>query len=332
MRKIRPFITVQQHIMEMQRRHPTATGDFSLLLAGIALATRFIANEVRRAGLKDVFGGTGDVNVQGELVQKLDQYADDTIIRCLDYRDVVSMIASEENQEAILLHNSPDGGKYIVIFDPLDGSSNIDVNVSVGTIFSILEQPVHKEKEESDILQPGYRQLAGGYVLYGPSTELVYTTGHGVHMFTLDPDIGTFILFDEGKVIPSSGKIYSINEGNFESFPKGIQKWLEYVKKKENGPYTSRYVGSLVADFHRTLLKGGIFVYPATTKHPNGKLRLLYEANPLSFITEQAKGKATNGEGRILDIKPDSLHQRTPLIIGSADEVDLVQKFLSDYK
>ncbi len=327
---MKPYVTVQQHILEQQRKHPSATGDFSLLLTGITLATRFIANEVRRAGLKDVYGDTGTINVQGELVQKLDRYADDTIIRCLNYRNMVSMIASEENQEAILLHNSLEGGKYIVIFDPLDGSSNIDVNISVGTIFSILGQPQNQEKQETDILQCGYKQLAGGYVIYGPSTELVYTTGHGVHIFTLDPDIGTYILVDEYKKIPSKSKIFSINEGNYQSFPNGVKNWLAYVKDEKNGPYSARYVGSLVADFHRTLLKGGIFVYPPTTKSPNGKLRLLYEANPLAFIAEQAGGMASNGKQRILDIKPESLHQRTPLIIGSKEEAERVCNFLRE--
>jgi fructose-1,6-bisphosphatase I len=325
----KPFVTLQQHIMQQQRKFVTATGDFSLLLSGISLATKAISAAVRRAGINDIIGTTGTTNVQGELVQKLDQFADETIIRSLDYRQVVSTIASEENEQAMFIHDSPEGGKYIVIFDPLDGSSNIDVNITVGTIFSILSQPQANQKNsEVDILQEGTRQLGAGYVVYGPSTEMVYTTGHGVHMFTMDPDIGTYVLCDESLQIPGDSKIYSINEGNYESFPERIKKWLEWMKVDQAGKYKARYVGSLVADFHRTLLKGGVFAYPETKSNPEGKLRLLYEANPMAFLAEQAGGKATDGQGqRIMEIVPKSLHQRTSLVVGSQEEVDLLESF-----
>lgn len=325
----KPFVTLQQHIMQQQRKFVTATGDFSLLLSGISLATKVISSAVRRAGINDIIGTTGSSNIQGEVVQKLDRFADETIIRSLDYRQVVSTIASEENEQAMFIHNSPEGGKYIVIFDPLDGSSNIDVNVTVGTTFSILTQPQTNQKNsEVDILQEGTRQLGAGYVVYGPSTEMVYTTGHGAHMFTMDPDIGTYVLCDESLTIPNDSKIYSINEGNYESFPERIKKWLEWVKVDQAGQYKARYVGSMVADFHRTLLKGGVFVYPETKSNPEGKLRLLYEANPIAFIAEQAGGKATDGHGhRVMEVVPESLHQRIPFVVGSKEEVDRLESF-----
>ena len=325
--------TVQQHILDQQRRlHPDATGEFSWLLSGITLATKIIADHVRRAGLVDLLGTTGDINVQGEIVQKLDVIANETIADCLGYRGNVGIMVSEEDDEPRILRELDAQAKYIVLFDPLDGSSNIDVNVSIGTIFSILQRrdDVDADAVMDHILQPGHRQVAAGYVLYSSSTVMAYTTGHGVHMFTLDPSIGAYRLSKESVTMPARGNIYSVNEAYRAQFPRGIQRYLEWVKTEEAGGYALRYIGSLVADFHRTLLKGGVFLYPPTKKTPAGKLRLLYEANPLAFIAEQAGGIATDGHQRILDKKPTALHERTPLIIGSKSEVNQVMAYSKD--
>ena len=322
--------TIQQHIFDQQRRlHPEATGEFSWLLSGITLATKIIADHVRRAGLVDILGTTGDVNVQGEIVQKLDIVANETIAECLGYRGNVGIMVSEEDDEPRILQELDNQAKYIVLFDPLDGSSNIDVNVSIGTIFSILQrrEDVDADDVMDHILQPGYRQIAAGYVIYSSSTVMAYTTGQGVHMFTLDPAIGAFRLSREHVKIPDQGRIYSVNEAYRAQFPDGINAYLDWVKTDEAGGYTLRYIGSLVADFHRTLLKGGVFFYPPTKQAPEGKLRLLYEANPLSFLAEQAGGAATDGKQRIMDKMPTALHERTPLIIGSKSEVERVQSF-----
>ncbi len=322
--------TVQRHIFERQRDHPTATGEFSWLLSGITLATNIIAANVRRAGLLDILGETGRTNVQGEIVQKLDEIANRTIVECLGYRDGVGIMVSEEDDAPHIVKDFKDRAKYIVLFDPLDGSSNIDVNVSIGTIFSILEKRddlPDTGRVMDHILQPGYRQVAAGYVIYSSSTVLVYTTGHGVHMFTLDPAIGVYRLIRESLKMPEAGKSYSINEAYRNQFPTGIQKYLDWTKTDAAGGYSLRYIGSLVADFHRTLLHGGVFLYPPTKKAPEGKLRLLYEANPLAFIAEQAGGAATDGKNRILDRVPTALHERTCLIIGSRDEVNRVLSF-----
>ncbi len=317
----RPIITVQQYILQEQQHFPGVSGEFSWLLSGITLATKMIQAKVRRAGLTDILGSDATVNVQGEVQQRLDIYANNALLHCLGVRDSVGVLASEENDEPISLRTSP-RAKYAIVFDPLDGSSNIDVNVSVGTIFSILRRP-----EESlggggdplqDLLQPGCKQVAAGYVVYGSSTILVYTTGRGAHGFTLDPSIGAYVLSHEHIRMPAKGKYYSINEAYRDDFPR---KYCNYLDDLRTAKYASRYVGSLVADFHRTLLKGGVFLYPPTTGHPSGKLRLLYEANPMAFIAEQAGGAATNGTTRILDIKPKSIHERTPLIVGSRDEM-----------
>jgi len=327
----RPIIkTVQQHIMDTQRKHhPSATGEFSWLLSAVTLATKIISDHVRRAGLVDILGSAGHTNVQGEAVQKLDVIANETIAGCLGYRPNVGIMVSEEDDEPRILQDPGKAGKYIVLFDPLDGSSNIDVNVSIGTIFSILQQ--HNDAVNGDvlehILQPGYQQIAAGYVIYSSSTVMAYTTGDGVHMFTLDPAIGAFRLTREHVKMPASGRTYSINEAYFAQFPEGIQNYLKWVKTPDAGGYGLRYIGSLVADFHRTLIKGGVFLYPPTVKAPGGKLRLLYEANPLAFIAEQAGGAATDGARRILEKVPTALHERTPLIIGSTEEVDRVSTF-----
>jgi fructose-1,6-bisphosphatase I len=334
------FQTVQQHIMEEQRRRfPHATGDFSWLLSGITLATKIIAAQVRRAGLADVLGGAGQTNVQGEAVQKLDLLANQALLHALGTRGNVAVLASEENESPIVIERDPENGKYIVIFDPLDGSSNIDVNVSVGTIFSILAcrgaeggdfaGAPRPRDPSADCLQPGTRQLAAGYVVYGSSTMLVYTSGNGVYGFTLDPAIGAYVLSHERIQMPTHGSIYSVNEANADSFPEPYQRYLAYLRSGAAGPtYSSRYIGSLVADFHRTLLKGGIFLYPPTKAYRQGKLRLLYEANPIAFLAEQAGGKAVNGPERVMEIEPLNLHQRTPLVVGSAREIDLLQSML----
>lgn len=324
-----PIKTVQQHIYERQRNHPTATGEFSWLLSGITLATKIIASHVRRAGIEDVLGETGTKNVQGEMVQKLDVIANETIVNCLGYRGSVGIMVSEEDDKPRIIKEFGHQAKYIVLFDPLDGSSNIDVNVSIGTIFSILgrRENVSETRVLDHILQPGLQQVAAGYVLYSSSTVLTYTTGNGVHMFTLDPAVGAYRLVREGVTIPRSGKIYSVNEAYRTQFSKGIQDYLDWTKTDEAGR-SQRYIGSLVADFHRTLLKGGVFLYPPTANAPEGKLRLLYEANPLAMLAEQAGGAATDGEQRILEKVPKKLHERTPLIIGSRDEVDRVHSFL----
>ncbi len=321
--------TIEQHIIEMQRAHPEASGEFSLVLTGILLATRVISAHVRRAGILNVLGSTGDTNVQGELIQKLDRLANETIISCLGYRGNIGIMVSEEDDEPRIIKEPDEVAKYIVLFDPLDGSSNIDVNVSIGTIFSILQrrEGVTNASVMDHILQPGYKQVAAGYVVYGSSTVMAYTTGHGVHMFTLDPSIGAYRLCRENITMPASGKTYSINEAYRSKFPKGIRDYLEWVKSPEAGGYGLRYIGSLVADFHRTLIKGGVFLYPTMENAPKGKLRLLYEANPLAMIAEHAGGAATDGKMRILDKSPIALHERTPLIIGSKAEVDRVLSF-----
>jgi fructose-1,6-bisphosphatase I len=321
--------TVQQHILQQQQDMLKATGreasgTFSWLLSGITLASKMVESKIRSAGLTDVYGAFGTENVQGEQQQKLDVYANQALLHCLGLRDSVAALVSEEDEEPVTFNRDPERGKYIIVFDPLDGSSNIDVNVNVGTIFSILRRlpPEHGTLEES-ILQQGFRQVAAGYVVYGPSTVLVYTTGNGVHGFTLDPAIGAFVLSNERMRMPEQGSYYSTNEANAATWPEEYRAYLEMLRSGGLGKeYSSRYIGSLVADFHRTLLKGGVFLYPPTLKQPKGKLRLLYEANPLAFIAEQAGGLATNGAGRVLDIKPDGIHQRTSFCVGSRREME----------
>ncbi len=318
--------TVQQHILAEQRKYsPHASGSFSWLLSGITLATKMTESRVRRAGLLDITGAAGAINVQGEAQQKLDIYADQALIHCLGVRENVAVIASEENEEAIMFDGRSGRGKYVVVFDPLDGSSNIDVNVSVGTTFSILCMP-EDLPEDADpaeaVLQPGIKQIAAGYVVYGSSTILVYTTGHGVHGFTLDPSVGAYVLSHENIRMPASGTYYSSNDGYWESYPQPYRDFITKLRRGEFGRgYSLRYIGSLVADFHRTLLKGGVFLYPPTDKNPEGKLRLLYEANPIAFIAEQAGGIATDGRRRIMEIEPEQIHQRTPFVVGGPMEM-----------
>lgn len=317
------IVTAQQHFLQQQYEHfPSARGNFSWLLSGITLATKMIEAKIRRAGLLDILGLAGATNVQGESQQKLDVYANQALLHCLGVRDSVAMLVSEENEEPVTFDRDAQTGRYIVIFDPLDGSSNIDVNVNVGTIFSILSRPSNMEGTAA-ALQSGLRQLAAGYVVYGSSTIMVYTAGRGVYGFTLDPAVGAYVLSHDNMRMPDSGPYYSTNEANAESFPEAYRKYLARLRSGEaGGVYGSRYIGSLVADFHRTLLKGGVFFYPPTRSYPNGKLRLLYEANPLAFIAEQAGGVATDGNGRTLEIEPQNIHQRTPLVLGSRREVE----------
>lgn len=320
----RPIMTAQQYFLEQQREHfPDASGEFSWLLSGITLATKMIQAKVRRAGLSDILGAEGAVNVQGEEQQKLDVYANKALLHCLGVRDSVGVLASEENEEPIVLRNRSGNAKYAIVFDPLDGSSNIDVNVSVGTIFSILRRSESPSTTSADgiedILQPGTEQVAAGYVVYSSSTILVYTTGQGVHGFTLEPSVGAYVLSHENIRMPERGKYYSVNEAYQDGFPASYREYLNQLRKKK---YASRYIGSLVADFHRTLLRGGVFLYPPTESHKSGKLRLLYEANPMAFIAEQAGGMASSGTGRVLEVVPTTVHQRTPLIVGGKSEME----------
>ena len=326
------MITIQQHILQEQQRFPGASGEFSFLLSGITLATKLIQARVRRAGLGDVLGDAGNENVQGELQQKLDVFANDVMIEKLSCRRSVGILASEENEYAVTVPHDTEDSKYAVIFDPLDGSSNIDVNVSVGTTFSIFRRPADGTPAASDpqtwILQPGSKQIAAGYVVYGSSTIMVYTVGNGVHGFTLDPSVGAYVLSHENIQMPTKGKYYSVNEANRDGFPGHYNQFVDALRHGELGTkYSSRYIGSMVADIHRTLLTGGVFMYPPTEDHPRGKLRLLYEANPIAMIFEEAGGVATDGRRRILDIAPQEIHERTPLVAGSQTEMKLFEGF-----
>nr|BCX01859.1 MAG: fructose-1,6-bisphosphatase class 1 2 [Bacteroidota bacterium] len=327
-------ITLEQFIIERQAEFPYATGELSRLLRDIGLAAKIINREVNKAGLVDILGITGEQNIHGEDVRKLDVFANRELIRALSRGGECCVIASEEEKDILFVPGST--GKYIVLIDPLDGSSNIDANVTIGTIFSVYRRRSQEDSPEAlrrDVLQPGNRQVAAGYVVYGSSTMLVYTTGHGVNGFTLDPSIGEFLLSHPSIQIPKRGKIYSINQGYFRFWEAGMQRYIEYLQEEDKStgrPYSLRYVGTLVADVHRTLLYGGIFLYPASRKDPRGKLRLMYEANPMAFIIEQAGGRATDGRRRILDIEPESLHERTPLILGSEADVLEVERFLQE--
>lgn len=350
-------ITVSRHIMDLQRMHPEATGDLSGLLNELIVAAKTISAEVNMAGLADILGMSGKTNIQGEEVQKLDEFSNNTIKRRMARCGYLCVMTSEE-EEGIIPVEEGDEGKYTLAFDPLDGSSNIDVNVNIGTIFSILRRKSDSGKpprgrrkidpeegyrlaegkpgSEEDLLQKGSKQVAAGYIIYGSSTMLVFTTGEGVHGFTLDPSVGEFFLSHPDIRIPKKSKYFSVNEGNYSYWDDNMRRYIDYLKEenKESGrPYSSRYIGSLVADFHRNLITGGIFLYPKDNKNPakpSGKLRLLYEAAPLAFIVEHAGGRAITGDGRnILDIQPEELHQRVPLIIGSKQDIDEAEAFLA---
>jgi fructose-1,6-bisphosphatase I len=321
------IVTLQAHILQQERRYPEASGQFSWILSALSISAKMIAAHVRRARLDDVLGTVGSENVQGEQQQKLDVIANEVLLRTLGGREGVAIVASEENEEPVILRSDDSSErKYCVLFDPLDGSSNLDVCGAVGTIFSILGKDRRSPKAADSLLQPGTRQIAAGYVLYGSSTVFVLTMGNGVDMFVLDPAYGAFIRVAQGVQIPQTNKCYSVNEGNRLSFPQGYQNYLSWAQ--EHG-YSSRYVGAMVADVHRILLKGGVFMYPPTQKAPNGKLRLMYEANPMAMLVEQAGGKAMSApDQRILDVQPTDIHQRVPVVLGSAQEVEQVMEHL----
>src|SRR3984957_5862528 len=324
--------TLEAHILSGQRGAPGATGEFSTILNAITLGVRIIHTRVRAAGLAGMLGYTGETNVQGEQVQKLDMVANDILCAVLEKSGRCAMVASEELDEARVTSQT---GKYLVAFDPLDGSSNIDVNISIGTIFCVLRAQSVGGHLTEGFIQPGTRIVAAGYSVYGSATSLVLSTGHGVHGFTLDPNVGEFFLSHPNIRCPQRGSTYSTNEGNSARWDEGMKKWAAWIKSEDKAqglPYGHRYVGSLVADAHRTLLKGGIFAYPADRKSPGGKLRLLYEANPMAFLFEQAGGMATNGVDRILDIVPKGLHDRTPLVLGSKQEVTRYRGFMRGEK
>ena len=339
-----PYITMVkinqslgEFIIENQEEFKYSSGELSRLINSIRLAAKVVNHKVNKAGLVDILGTAGNHNVQGEDQQKLDVFANEVFINTLTNREIVCGIASEEEDDFITIkgRNEKNDNKYVVLMDPLDGSSNIDVNVSVGSIFSIFRRvtPTGTPVTIEDFLQPGINQVAAGYIVYGTSTMIVYTTGHGVNGFTLNPAIGTYYLSHPNMKFPKEGHIYSVNEGNYVHFPQGIKDYIKYCQKEEEDrPYTSRYIGSLVSDFHRNMIKGGIYIYPSTSKDPKGKLRLLYECNPIAMIAEQAGGKASDGFQRILEIEPKSLHQRVPFICGNTDMVEKAEEFMKNSK
>jgi fructose-1,6-bisphosphatase I len=329
--------TLGEFIIEKQKEFPYSSGELSRIINSIRLAAKVVNYKVNKAGLVDIVGQVGEQNIQGEEQQKLDVYANEVFIQTLINREIACGIASEENDDFITIEGSDKGhnNKYVILMDPLDGSSNIDVNVSVGTIFSVYRRvtPIGTPVTLEDFLQPGIHQVAAGYVIYGTSTMLVYTTGHGVNGFTLNPAIGTFYLSHPNMKFPEDGKIYSVNEGNYIHFPQGVKDYIKYCQQEEGDrPYTSRYIGSLVSDFHRNMIKGGIYLYPTSSKAPNGKLRLLYECNPMAYLAEQAGGKASDGFQRIMEIKPTELHQRVPFFCGSKNMVEKAEEFMQKYK
>ena len=332
----RQYKTLGEFIIENQDSFKYSSGELSRLLNGIRLAAKVVNHEVNKAGLVDIIGEAGDTNIQGENQQKLDVLANEKFIQTLKKREIVCGIASEEEDDFISINSFDNNhqNKYVVLIDPLDGSSNIDVNVSVGTIFSIYRRitPVGTPVSLEDFLQPGVNQIAAGYIVYGTSTMLVYTTGDGVNGFTLNPALGTFYLSHPNMKFPEAGKIYSVNEGNYVHFPQGVKDYIKYCQKEEDDrPYTSRYIGSLVSDFHRNMIKGGIYMYPKSSVASEGKLRLLYECNPMAFIAEQANGIASDGKGRIMEINPTELHQRVPFFCGSRKMVEKPEEFIRKY-
>ncbi|MGB5444452.1 MAG: class 1 fructose-bisphosphatase, partial [Psychromonas sp.] len=331
------MITLGEYIIKKQHEFPEATGELSSLLGSIQLAAKVVNREINKAGLVDIIGATGVENIQGEVQQKMDLYANDVFKAALKARGEVCGVASEEEDEFVVFDDQEGmNNKYVVLMDPLDGSSNIDVNVSVGTIFSIYRRVSELGQKVilDDFLQPGDKQVAAGYIIYGSSTMLVYTTGFGTHGFTCDPSLGVFYLSHENIQIPDNGAMYSINEGNYLKFPMGVKKYLKYCQEIDSPtkrPYTSRYIGSLVSDVHRNLLKGGIYMYPSTASSPQGKLRILYECNPMAFLVEQAGGRATDGFRRIMEIDPTELHQRVPFFCGSPKMMDKVEEMMAEF-
>jgi len=333
------LVTLTRHLIEEQTKHPQSRGEFSNLFLDLTLAMKIISREVMKAGLVNILGETPDINIQGETVMKLDRFADDRIFKAMDHGGHLCCMASEECENLIKIPSRFDKGDYVLVFDPLDGSSNIDKNVSIGTIFAIFKR-VTKSGDGTleDALQPGIKQVAAGYCIFGSSTMLVYTTGCGVHGFTLDPSVGEFLLSHENIKCPEKGSIYSVNEGNALFWDAPTKRFINFLKEDDKAtgrPYTQRYIGSLVADFHRNLLAGGVFLYPTdyrNARRPRPKLRLLYEAAPLAFIAEQAGGKASTGDQRIMELTPKSLHERVPLVIGSRWEVEKYEEFFKEAK
>ena len=332
MNSSKKLMTLERFIHEQEHLHPSATGDFSAILHDLALAAKLVWREVNKAGLVNILGTTDRMNISGDTVKKLDEFADETIYKAMDHGGHLCVMASEENEDILHIPDEYPNGKYVLLYDPLDGSSNIDANITIGSIFSIYHRISADGKGTlEDCLQPGYKQVAAGYVIYGSSTIFVYSTGYGVHGFTLDPTVGEFLLSNENIRIPKKGKIYSFNEGNFGAWDTGLQRYIEYLKEQDKAtdrPYSLRYIGTMVGDSHRTLLYGGIFAYPGDKKNPDGKLRLCYECNPVAFLIEQAGGRATNGKQRILDLQPSSLHQHTPVFLGSEEDVQMCEEFL----
>ena len=326
----RDSMTLSRHVLQQLQSFGPEAQDLSALMSRIALAGKLIARRLSRAGLvEDALGFTGRENVQGESVKKMDVYANDVFISVFKQSGLVCRLASEEMEDPFYIPENCPVGRYTLLYDPIDGSSNVDINLNVGSIFAIRQQKGNDEAQTGeDLLSSGRDQMAAGYILYGPSTVLVYTLGTGVHAFTLDPSLGEFILFDENITIPSHGPVYSVNEGNFWQWDDSIRDYTRYVHRHEG--YSARYSGALVGDFHRILMQGGVFLYPGTVKNPDGKLRLLYESAPLAFLAEQAGGRATTGTQTILDVLPDRLHMRTPLILGSTEDVALVESFIQD--
>ncbi|TMQ71707.1 MAG: class 1 fructose-bisphosphatase [Candidatus Eisenbacteria bacterium] len=327
-------MTLSQFILQQEHRHPESSGEFTRLLIDVALAAKMINREVTRAGLVDILGYTGAENVHGEKVQKLDVFAHEVIARVLGSTGQLAVLASEEDEDILSVNENRAPGRYVVNFDPLDGSSNINANVNIGTIFSILPRVTRSGPGGlQDVLQPGIRQLAAGYVMYGSSTMLIYTQGNGVHGFTFEPSLGEFLLSHPLIRTPPRGRIYSVNESNYFQWSEGVKRYVDWLKQPDGSsgrPYSARYIGSLVADFHRNLLYGGIFLYPPDQKNPSGKLRLLYEAAPLAYIAEQAGGAASDGHQPIMQIAPSELHQKTPLILGSAEDVRDCELFMQE--
>jgi fructose-1,6-bisphosphatase I len=326
------FMTLERFINEQEVMHPGATGEFSGLLHDLSLAAKLVWREVSKAGLVNILGITDHTNTSGDVVKKLDVFADETIFKAMDHGGHVCVMASEENEDILHIPDEYAAGKYVLLYDPLDGSSNIDANITIGSIFSIFRRVSTSGKGNlQDCLQPGYKQVAAGYIIYGSSTIFVYSTGHGVHGFTLDPSVGEFLLSNENIRIPKKGRIYSLNQGNFSNWDHGMQRYIQYLQEQDpstDRPYSLRYIGTMVGDAHRTLLYGGIFAYPGDRKNPQGKLRLMYECNPMAFIIEQAGGRSSEGAKSVLQVRPLSLHQHTPVFLGSEEDVILCEEFL----
>ena len=332
--KTSKLYTIERYISQEEQKYPEATGEFTSLMHDLTFAFRLIAREVRRAGLNDILGLTDNINVHGEKVRKIDEWANEVILRMMDHSGHLCAMLTEEEENIVPIPEQYGRGKYVLAFDPLDGSSNLDVNITIGTIFSLLRRADPKSKDagtEEDLLQPGYKQVAAGYILYGSSTQFVYTNGNGVNVFTYDPTIGQFLLTFENVTMPDYGDIYSVNEGYYYHWDKEIQQYLSFIKQpwgdRKKG-FTSRYVAAIVADVHRLLHYGGLFMYPWEDDKPDGKIRLLYEANPLSMIVEQAGGRSIDGKNRIMEVQPTDIHQRVPIFIGSKGNIDEIELFL----